>query len=125
MDQIQKAQSTTSHVKKKRTGAHLRQWRWPKGVSGNPGGKPKKLRITRLFEKILNRGKNRLELEHVILDILKGRRMASVLLLREMAERTEGKVTQPVDVDAEGLAGLAEAIAKARKRKDDDDPEKS
>jgi hypothetical protein len=40
--------------------------------------------------------------------------MAMVLLLREMAERVEGKVTQPIE--AEVTVNLAEAIAKARQR---------
>ncbi len=40
--------------------------------------------------------------------------MAMVLLLREMAERVEGKVMQPIEADI--TVNLADTIAEARKR---------
>lgn len=52
----------------------------------------------------------------VMTDILNKRGMAAVLLLREIAERTEGKVTQPVEVDGTLQVSLSTAIAEARKR---------
>ena len=57
---------------------------WPKGVSGNPGGRPKKNHITRIYEKVLAKGENRKELEADIMAMLHSRRMVSVLLLREL-----------------------------------------
>ena len=45
--------------------------------------------------------------------LLKGN-MAMVLLLREITERIEGKVIQPIETDI--TMNLAEAIAEGRKR---------
>ena len=111
MDPVSRAQSSTTTPRK------VIGRPFQKGQSGNPGGRPKKLRITKLFEKILNSGANRTELEEIIKDMLRSRRMASVLLLREMAERTEGKVTQPVEVEGSGLAAIAAALTQLRERK--------
>jgi hypothetical protein len=66
---------------------------------GNPGGgRPRKNHITKIYEKILKNAKNREEIEQAIFETLKSGRMAGVLLLREAAERTEGKVSQEVEV---------------------------
>lgn len=87
-----------------------------KGQSGNPGGRPKKLEITKIYERILRKSANRKEIEASVLDLLKGRRMASVLLLREMAERTEGKVAQEVEISGHlTLESVLEAKKKAAK----------
>jgi hypothetical protein len=43
--------------------------------------------------------------------------MAKVLMLREMAERTEGKVTQEVDMNVNGTITL-EQVLEARKKAD-------
>jgi hypothetical protein len=49
----------------------------------------------------------------VLKTLLKGN-MAMVLLLREITERIEGKVIQPIETDI--TMNLAEAIAEGRKR---------
>ena len=69
------------------------------GKSGNPGGRPRKAQITKIYEKILRNAKNRKEIEDAIFQTLISGRMAGVLLLREAAERTEGKVTQEIEVN--------------------------
>jgi hypothetical protein len=73
---------------------------WLKGCpSPNPGGRPKKARITRIYQRILANADNRAMIEDVIINTLTGEsRMASVLMLREMAERTEGKITQSIEL---------------------------
>ena len=43
--------------------------------------------------------------------------MAAVLMIREMAERLEGKVTQPVEMSGELILSLAESVKSARERK--------
>ncbi|MGH9452335.1 MAG: hypothetical protein ACRD2O_00015 [Terriglobia bacterium] len=88
---------------------------FPKGVSGNPGGRPKKFEITKIFEKILADPKNRKRIEQDIIAMLRERRMASVLLLREMAERTEGKVMQQVEMELSARVTL-EQVLEARKK---------
>src|ERR1700684_3214454 len=69
------------------------------GNRANPGGRPKKARVTKIYEKIFASAKNRKEIEQAILETLLSRRMSGVLLLREAAERIEGKVTQELEVN--------------------------
>ena len=87
-----------------------------KGKSGNPGGRPKKLHFTKLCEGILKTREGKELLKQVMTDILKKKGMAAVLLMREMAERTEGKVTQPMEIDGNLQMTVASAIAEGRKR---------
>src|ERR1700723_707403 len=84
------------------------------GQSGNPGGRPKKRPITELYERILSDPKNIAAIEKAVLATLRKGNMTMVLLLREITERVEGKVTQPIDADV--TLNLAEAIAEGRKR---------
>ena len=70
------------------------------GQSGNPGGRPKKQYITKIYDKILRKAKNRKDIEKAIFETLTSGKMAAVLLLREAAERTEGRVVQPVEVNS-------------------------
>lgn len=84
------------------------------GQSGNPSGRPKKKPITALYEDMLNDP----ELEGVIRKAVRSAigkgQMAMVLQLKEMAERVEGKVTQPVDVEMN--VSLFDRMQKARER---------
>lgn len=103
MDPVSRAQSNDSSagysdLQKKRM-KNLKPW--PKGVSGNPSGRPKSRHITMSYEKYLRSPKGQKEIQNVFRDILSKRGMAAVLLLREMAERTEGKVPQEIDMTAE------------------------
>jgi hypothetical protein len=91
--------------------------RWQKGQSGNPSGRPKKLHITKIFEKLLAKSDNRKEISEAIMATLTSKGMAKVLMLREMAERTEGKVTQEVDMNVNGTITL-EQVLEARKKAD-------
>ena len=84
------------------------------GQSGNPSGRPKKKPITEMYERILNDPDNIAAIEKATVSALRKGNMAMVLQLREMADRTEGKVTQPIEADV--TVNLADAIAEARKR---------
>ena len=87
---------------------------WKPGQSGNPSGRPKKKPITEMYERILNDPQNMEFIEAATVKALRQGNMAMVLQLREMADRVEGKVTQPIEADIS--VNLADAIAEARKR---------
>ena len=84
------------------------------GQSGNPGGRPKKKSITELYEKLLAEPEFMEDLEASIRKMILSGRMVGQLQLKEMAERVEGKVTQPLDIDMN--LSLAERMTKARER---------
>lgn len=112
MDPVSKAQNSDN------TAPKIVGRPFQKGKSGNPGGRPKKLHFSKLCEKIIKTREGKEMLTEVMTDILQKRGMAAVLLLREMADRTEGKVTQPVEMDGTLQISLSNAIAEARKRID-------
>lgn len=93
------------------------------GQSGNPSGRPKKRPITEIYEAILADPENCAKIQEAIIRNLVGGRMAGVLTLNEMAERVEGKVTQPVEVNGELTLTLSERMEKARKKLNEPDTE--
>lgn len=120
MDPVSKAQSeqttVTTQKRGKLRGGHDpsigRQW--PKGVSGNPGGRRKKTPITRMLEEIFDNSTDFDEIKDSMALTLKSGRMASILLLREAAERLEGKVIQQVEMDVN--LSLSQRMEKAEQR---------
>lgn len=92
----------------------LKQNIWQPGQSGNPSGRPKKKPITELYESIFNDPAQMDKLRDSIVKVLAKGNMAMVLHLKEMTDRVEGKVTQPIEADIS--VNLADAIAEARKR---------
>jgi hypothetical protein len=111
VDPVSKAQNSTP------TGKKVFGKPFQKGQSGNPGGRPKKLRITKMYEKILANPAKRKEIEEALFDTMKSRRMAGVLMIREAAERTEGKVVEEVNMNVSGTLQLAEVIEQRRKKR--------
>jgi hypothetical protein len=89
-----------------------------KGQSGNPGGRPKKLHFTKMCEQLMRSKEGKELVKEVMKDILNKRGMAAVLLLREIGERTDGKVIQSMEMSGELQLTLADAVAKARTRVD-------
>lgn len=110
MDPLSRAQNSDPTANKRVLGRPFK-----KGQSGNPGGRPKKLEVTKIYEKILRRSKNRKDIEESVLEMIHSKRMMSVLLLREMAERTEGKVADVVDMNVSGSITL-EQVLEAKKK---------
>src|SRR5271169_6521496 len=94
-------------------------YRWKKGgPSPNPGGRPKTAHISEALRAVLESGEAQ-QLASVLLEVAAGRKKGSavqVAALREIADRTEGKPHQSVEVDANFSSNLAERIAEARKR---------
>lgn len=86
-----------------------------KGVSGNPSGRPKKKPITEIFEKLLESEENKEFIAQSVMETLRSRGMAKVLLLDKMADRIEGKVKDELEVSVD--EGLADQLAKFRARK--------
>jgi hypothetical protein len=84
------------------------------GQSGNPGGRPKRKPVTELYEEILNDPAQMEALKKAIGKALLKGNMAMVLQLKEMTDRVEGKVSQPIEADI--TVSLPDAIAEARKR---------
>jgi hypothetical protein len=91
---------------------HLKPWQ--PGQSGNPSGRPKKKPITEMYERILANPEHLAAIEAATVKALQKGNMAMVLQLREVTDRIEGKVTQPIEADI--TVNLADAIAEARKR---------
>lgn len=121
MDPVSRAQIDQNSIETARKAPHLTPFRWPKGVSGNPNGRPPKAqRVTRIYNRILRKRKNQKEIEASLMDTLKSKGMAKVLLLREMAERTEGKVAQEITGDLNVVLSLAEKVSERRKQLDAD-----
>ena len=87
---------------------------WQPGQSGNPSGRPAKKPITELYERLLSKPENLAAIEDAVTKALARGQMAMVLQLREMTDRIEGKVTQPITADV--TVNLSEAIHAARKR---------
>ena len=99
MDPVRRAQNSADHV----VGRPFEKgnpYAMKPGETKNPGGRPRKHNFTKICEKLANTRKGQKKILTVMSDILDKRQMAAVLLLREIAERTEGRVVQPVEVNS-------------------------
>ena len=104
----------TKEIKKRTLPKEAEPYKWKPGQTGNAGGRPKKKPLTELYEELLSDPETIDKLRSsIVKTILKGN-MAMVLHLREMADRVEGKVTQPIEADI--TMNLSDAIHEARKR---------
>lgn len=91
--------------------------KWQPGQSGNPGGRPKRKPITEMFERILANEQNAEEIQEAVRQIFNQKSgMAKVLLLEKMAERLEGKVSQPVDANVNVNLSISERLRRAEQR---------
>src|SRR5213596_159901 len=81
---------------------HLKGYRWAKGVSGNPGGRPKGGGITAHLRALLKQGHNgkaiaALVAERLLREALSGKPAHLQMVL----DRTEGRATERIAVQAE------------------------
>jgi len=85
---------------------------WPKGVSGNPGGRPKKKPLTEEIERLLEqeapKGKGRTWAAVIAQALLTKACKGDVRAIAELANRVEGKPFQSVKVDVETGRRLTE-----------------
>jgi hypothetical protein len=70
-----------------------------------------------MFEEILAKTSNRKDIKDAIFETMKSKRMAGVLMLREAAERTQGKVVEQIDMNVTGRVELASVIEQRRKKR--------
>lgn len=114
MDPVSKARlsDSTGLTPRQRSNANLK--RYPKGTTGNPGGRRKKP-FQEIIDKFMDKKANRDEIGAVIMDVIRSRRMASVLMIREVAERMDGKVVQPVEMGGNLTISL-ETVLEAKKK---------
>lgn len=71
---------------------------FPKGLSGNPGGRPRSKPITDMLREIFDDPKEVAEIRANVLRTLKSKGMAGVILLSHIADRLEGKVPDELEV---------------------------
>ena len=94
---------------------------WPKGVSGNPGGRPKKKPITEELERLLAEEASTRDGQTwatVIAEaLLQQASRGDVRAISELANRVEGKSVQAIDLNTGGGEGIAERLERARKRR--------
>jgi hypothetical protein len=97
----------------------IKPYRWKKGCpSPNPGGRPKTAHISQALRAALAAGKAD-EMANTLVELATGRKKGTAVqlaALREIADRTEGKPQQSVDLDANFSVG--ERLAAARKRRE-------
>jgi hypothetical protein len=85
---------------------------WPKGVSGNPGGRPKKKPLTEALEQIFANPKEAMAAAKAM---AKKAKAGSVKHFAEVADHIEGKVTYTIAA-ASGIDLLPEALERAQAR---------
>jgi hypothetical protein len=85
--------SGESSVKRRGNPQNLKPWK--PGHSGNPGGRPKRKPITDVLLRMLS---NPEQCEAIVAVWLKQAKKGSINHLREMLDRVEGRVPQPLSV---------------------------
>lgn len=114
MDPVSKAQRADSSGLTARQRANLNLHHYPPGTSGNPGGRKKKP-FQEIIDRCMKKKANRDEISAVIMDVIRSRRMASVLMMKEVAERSDGPVPRIVEMDVSGTISL-EQVLEAKKK---------
>ncbi len=88
------------------------------GESGNPSGRPKHA-VSTIYNKWLKKKRNRDKIEEFLdatIDPAGKSRMAGVLLLDKMTDRTEGSVVQSMDMNISGSIELSTRVEQGRKK---------
>ena len=92
------------------------------GKSGNPGGRPRRKWLTEVTEELLDEKLQdpdfRAQYKEHLWNKLLAKGVVSAMTLDKVWERTEGKVSQPVEMNGNiNISTISEKIAKARERK--------
>lgn len=85
---------------------------WPKGVSGNPAGRPRHDLSAEIARAVFEQNP-----ELIYRVMLRALKKGNAKTFAVLANRGYGKVTAKVDVDVNASISLAERLAAARKRK--------
>lgn len=93
----------------------MEPYKWQPGQSGNPGGRPKRKPISELYERILDNPENIELFEKAVIKAVASGRMSSMFQLKEMADRTEGKVKDEADITLKGDVGTVLEAIRSRK----------
>lgn len=73
------------------------------GQSGNPNGRPKSKPFKAALQKALDAAGDDKDMLKLVADALVGKAMmGDVPAIKELADRLDGKVSQPIDGDGEG-----------------------
>ena len=93
------------------------------GKSGNPGGRPRRKWMTDLAEELLeerleNSPEYRQQYKEMLWANMLSNKVVGAMTRDSVWERTEGKVSQPVDLNGNiSVLTISERMQKARKRK--------
>ncbi len=95
---------------------------WPKGVSGNPGGRPRRTALTEALRELLaahvpGDPEGRTHAEAIAEALVKRAQRGDVQAAREVADRTEGRPRQAVAIEtADSVRGPGERLAELLER---------
>jgi hypothetical protein len=127
------AQNSAGNSAKSRRGnpAKIKPFRWPKGVSGNPGGRPRKKPITELYaafadlqiDELPNRIRKKLKdreglslAANGVLGLYLAMGEGSHSAAKELREGIEGKLTEKIDLTTDVNRDVVERLRAARNR---------
>lgn len=96
--EVSEDSSSRSEHQPKQRGENLIKFRWPKGVSGNPGGRPKKDFAAEFARKVLEAQGNEELLEQYATGFARQLVKGNAYTFKELAERGWGKLKETHEV---------------------------
>lgn len=99
---------------KRNPAAHLVNWQWKKGQSGNPGGRPKHDFAAEFARKVMEAQGNEALLSLYAQGFAGQLCKGNAYTFKELAERGYGKLKEPIELN--GSAELIERLIRGRTR---------